>query len=250
MTEISSPLTHRRRAAAGIAVAVCLLLAACSTTQGTTPAPAATPSALAEAVLAQEGAASPGPDATVTAQALAVLERLPVEPKTKWDGYFDRTGSFGEGWTDPDGNGCDARNDALRAAMTHVELLRDGCRVDRGSLADPYSGTTVQFTRGPETSDDVQVDHVVALYNAWRTGAQALSFEQRVALSNDPLNLQPTIDWVNDEKESKDASQWLPPNEAYRCTYVARQIAVKASYGLWVTRAEHDTMRETLEGCR
>nr|WP_244960889.1 HNH endonuclease family protein [Pseudoclavibacter chungangensis] len=128
-------------------------------------------------------------------------------------------------------------------------MLGDGCRVERGSFHDPYSGETVEFVRGPGTSDDVQIDHVVALYNSWRTGAQDLSFDERVALANDPLNLQPTLDWVNDEKMSQDASQWLPPSESYHCVYVARQIAVKASYELWVTAAERDAMTRVLHDC-
>lgn len=195
------------------------------------------------------GTAPTSEAADIASNALAVLATMEVAPKTEWDGPFDRIGSFGEGWQDPDGNGCDARNDALERDLVDVELLGDGCRVAAGTFHDPYSGDTVEFVRGPETSDDVQIDHVVALYNAWRTGAQDLSFEERVDLANDPLNLQPTIDWVNDEKMSQDASQWLPPDDAYHCTYVARQIAVKASYGLWVTQNEHDAMADVLAGC-
>ena len=238
------------RLAGVLALAAALaLLSGCTLSGAEVAPPRATPGELAEQV-AQAGTeptATPGAD--VAATALDVLASLPVAPRTEWDGYFDRAGSFGEGWTDPDGNGCDARNDALRSALTDVSLLHDGCRVASGSFVDPYTGETAWFERGPESSDDVQIDHVVALYNAWRTGAQQLTFEQRVALSNDPLNLQPTLDWVNDDKQSSDASQWLPPNAAYHCTYVARQIAVKATYGLWVTRAEHDAMRDVLDDC-
>lgn len=188
-------------------------------------------------------------DARLADAARSVLATLPVRPKTEWDGPFDRIGSFGEGWTDPDGNGCDARNDALHSAMDNVRVNRDRCRVESGELADPYSGQRVTFRKGPDTSDRVQIDHVVALYNAWRTGAQDLSARERIALSNDPLNLQPTLDWVNDAKASSDASQWLPPNEAYRCTYVERQIAVKSKYHLWVTEGEHRAMLDVLATC-
>lgn len=195
------------------------------------------------------GASGTGDEAALARNALSVLDGIPIAGKTDWDGPFDRAGSFGDGWQDPDGNGCDARNDALAEAFTEVQLLRDGCRVASGVFTDPYSGQTVEFLRGPDTSDDVQVDHVVALYNAWRTGAQDLDFDERVQLANDPLNLQPTLDWVNDDKQSQDASQWLPPEEDYHCVYVARQVAVKASYGLWVTPAEHETINEVLQTC-
>lgn len=196
-----------------------------------------------------EAVPTPSAQATLAAQALAVLDTLEVRAKTEWDGPFDRIGSFGEGWGDADGDGCNTRQEVLATSLEGVAMHRDGCRVDRGVLHDPYTGETVDFQRGADTSDDVQIDHVVALYNAWRTGAQDLTFEERVAFANDPLNLQPTVDWANDDKESKDASQWLPPNEAYRCTYVARQIAVKATYNLWVTPSEDGAMREVLATC-
>ncbi|WP_424466948.1 HNH endonuclease family protein [Pseudoclavibacter helvolus] len=198
-----------------------------------------------------EAATTDGADGTSTSfasDALDVLGKLDIAPRDEWE-EFDREGSFGEGWQDPDGNGCDARNDALAASMTDVDLNRDGCRVDAGVFVDPYSGDEVDFERGPDTSPLVQIDHVVALANAWRTGAKDLSFEERVELSNDPMNLQATAGWVNDDKKSQDAANWLPPLESYHCTYVARQIVVKATYNLWVTQAEHDAMRDVLEDC-
>lgn len=225
-----------------------MLLVGC-TGGNATGAPGATPDELAQEVASAESDPTEAAGESLAATANDVLDGIEISPRTEWDGPFDRDGSFGDGWADPDGNGCDARNDALQAGMVDAVLLDDGCRVEFGVFTDPYSGETVDFERGPSTSDDVQIDHVVALYNAWRTGAQDLTFDERVALSNDPLNLQPTIDWVNDAKESSDASQWLPPSEAYHCTYVARQIAVKATYGLWVTQAEHDAMRDVLGNC-
>lgn len=193
---------------------------------------------------------TPAAQASLAETALEVLDGIPVADRTEWDGYFDRAGSFGEGWADLDGDGCNTRQETLADDLDEVRFHRDGCRVDRGVLDDPYSGERVEFTRGQGTSELVQIDHVVALYNAWRTGAQELGFDERVELANDPLNLQATVGWVNDDKGSQDASQWLPPNEAYHCTYVARQIAVKASYGLWVTPAEDDAMREVLATCQ
>lgn len=243
-------LPHRAARLAAV-LAASLLLAGCASQ--TVDGPGATGAAgeLADELAGDTTLETPsgGEQASIAGQALEVLATIPVQPRTEWDGPFDRVGSFGEGWGDPDGNGCDARNDALQANMEDERLLGDGCRVAEGTLNDLYTGDQVPFVKGDETSDDVQIDHVVALYNAWRTGAQNLSFEERMRLANDPLNLQPTADWVNDGKESKDASQWLPPDASYQCTYVARQIAVKATYRLWVTQAEHDAMADVLAGC-
>ncbi len=117
------------------------------------------------------------------------------------------------------------------------------------SLADPYTGRTIGFTRGERTSDDVQIDHVVALSDAWQKGAEQLSADQRRDLANDPRNLQATDGPTNQQKSDGDAATWLPPNRAFRCTYVERQITVKSVYRLWVTAAEKDAMVRILTSC-
>lgn len=148
-------------------------------------------------------------------------------------------------------NGCDTRNDVLRRDLTDVVLKPDsnGCAVLTGTLNDPYSGAIVAFVRGRSTSSAVQVDHIVALGNAWVTGAQSLTTAQRVDLANDPLNLITTRRHVNAQKGDGDAATWLPPARSYRCTYVTRQIAVKARYRLWVTPAERDAIVRVLRTC-
>jgi hypothetical protein len=123
------------------------------------------------------------------------------------------------------------------------------CKIQSGNLADPYTGTNIAFLRGTTTSTAVQIDHVVALSDAWQKGAQQLTTEQRTAFANDPLNLQSTDGPTNMKKGDGDAATWLPPNKGFRCEYVARQISVKATYTLWVTQAEHDAMAGILGGC-
>jgi len=177
-------------------------------------------------------------------QALAALQ---VEAAGSGDDY-SRLDQFGD-WADPDGNGCDARNDVLARDLVDEVLGDDGCTVRSGTLHDPYTATTIQFVRGPATSADVQIDHVVALKNAWISGADRLGQDDRVALANDPLNLQAVDGPTNGDKSASDASQWLPPNEEYHCEYVARQIAVKTRYGLSVTTDEKQAMSEVLSGC-
>ncbi|WP_369691134.1 HNH endonuclease family protein [Nocardia altamirensis] len=148
-------------------------------------------------------------------------------------------------------NGCDTRNDILKRDLIQVSFVprtRD-CKVAAGELADLYTGKDIHFVRGATTSDDVQIDHVVALSDAWQKGAQQLSPERRRDMANDPLNLQAVDGPTNQAKGDSDAATWLPPSKGYRCTYVVRQIRVKAAYGLWVTGAEKAAMSTELDSC-
>ncbi|MFR9802249.1 HNH endonuclease family protein [Pseudonocardia sp. RS010] len=184
-----------------------------------------------------------------TGTAADTLATLPVKGRAPKTGY-DRD-EFGPSWSDIDRNGCDQRNDVLARDMTG-ETFKPGthdCVVLTGTLADPYTGRTIAFTRGQDTSNDVQIDHVVALSDAWQKGAQQLDVDARKRLGNDPLNLLAVDGPTNARKGDGDAATWLPPNRAYRCDYVARQVAVKAKYGLWVTQAEHDAVAGILAGC-
>jgi hypothetical protein len=158
--------------------------------------------------------------------------------------------AFGPAWADVDHNGCDTRNDVLVRDMTAVTFKAgtQECVVATGTLADPYTGRTIHFVRGPD-SGDVQIDHVVALDDAWESGAQRLTAAQREQLANDPANLLAVDGPANQDKSASDASAWLPPDRAFRCAYVVRQIRVKAAYGLWVTPDEKKAMARTLDGC-
>lgn len=179
--------------------------------------------------------------------ALALLEEIPVKGPASGTGY-DRIGDFGDSWLDVDKNGCDTRNDILQRDLDNI-TRKGSCTVLAGEFNDPYTGTTIDFVRGPNTSSLVQIDHLVALKNAWITGAQQLSREQRVALANDPLNLMAADGRQNSSKGDRDAATWLPENKDFRCEYVARQISVKAKYDLWVVPAEHDAMVRILSSC-
>ncbi len=179
--------------------------------------------------------------------ALNALNRLKVRSMSSSAGY-DREGSFGAPWTDVDGNGCDTRNDILRRDFSSITQA-DGCLIYRGVIRDRYTGKQIDFTRGQTTSLAVQIDHVVALHNAWMTGARTLSQEMRVALANDPLNLQAVDGPTNSRKSDLDASWWLPPRRDYQCVYVARQISVKREYHLWVTPDEKIAMQSVLTTC-
>lgn len=161
---------------------------------------------------------------------------------------YDRE-RFGPAWLDADHNGCDTRNDILARDLTHVsyEPGTHDCVVATGDLADPYTAATIHFVKGD--GDLVDIDHVVALGNAWVTGAFRWDIHKRAALANDPMNLLPVDAGANRQKGDGDAATWLPANKPYRCAYVARQIGVKAKYQLWVTPPEKQAMRRVLAGC-
>ncbi|WP_248762156.1 DUF1524 domain-containing protein [Pseudarthrobacter sp. SSS035] len=181
-------------------------------------------------------------------KAIDLLATLPIKGRAPKTGY-DRA-LFGQAWMDVDRNGCDTRNDMLKRDLTAITYTNSvPCKVQSGMLADPYTGTSISFLRGSATSSAVQIDHVVALSDAWQKGAQQLTTEQRTAFANDSLNLQSTDGPTNMKKGDGDAATWLPPNKGFRCEYVARQISVKATYSLWVTQAEHDAMARILADC-
>jgi hypothetical protein len=182
-------------------------------------------------------------------KAADLLATLPVKGRAPKTGY-DRE-EFGPAWSDTDHNGCDTRNDILARDLTKTTFKpgTKNCIVLTGTLADPYTATTIAFTRGSKTSSAVQIDHVVALSDAWQKGAQRLSKAQRTAFANDPLNLLAASGPANQQKSDGDAATWLPASRAYRCPYVARQISVKAKYKLWVTQAERTAMASVLAQC-
>ena len=174
----------------------------------------------------------------------AALGSLAVRGRAPTTGYERER--FGQAWADTDRNGCDTRNDVLRRDL--VEAVTQDCVVLSGTLDDPYSGVLIPFARGPDSAA-VQIDHVVALSDAWQKGAQAWSAAQREAFANDPANLLAADGPANQEKGAGDAATWLPPNRGYRCVYALRQVRVKAAYGLWVTAAERDALERELGRC-
>lgn len=176
-----------------------------------------------------------------------ILETLPVKGRAPKTGY-KRT-QFGNGWAEL-GN-CDVRNHILARDLTNVQYRSaTDCTVISGTLQnDPYTGKTIHFVRGPKSSSAIQIEHIVALSDGWQKGAQQLSKERRIQFANDPLNLLAVDGPTNNDKGDADAASWLPPNKPYRCRYIARQIAVKKKYDLWVTSAERDAMRRVLATC-
>jgi len=209
------------------------------------PAPATAAPAVTTAPLPVTAPTSkPAPTRDVVAvsassgPAAAALLALPVKGRAAKTGYS--RDAFGPAWADVDHNGCDTRDDVLRRDLTATTITAgsEGCEVATGTLTDPYSGTTIPFTRGVDTTSEVQIDHVVALSNAWQTGAFAWTPTTREQFANDPLNLLAVQGRLNSQKGDGDSATWLPPATAIRCAYVARQVAVKTKYRLWATPPE------------
>lgn len=175
-------------------------------------------------------------------QASEALNELTVKGRAPKTGYS--RDQFGNGWGKT--NGCDTRDIILYRDLQNP-VLEGECTVISGTLNDPYTGKIIEFSK--TNSSAVQIDHVVALSDAWQTGAQQLSIEQRKQLANDPLELLAVDGPANQAKSDGDAATWLPKNKAFRCEYVARQIAVKKKYTLWVTEAEKQAIADVLKGC-
>ena len=178
-----------------------------------------------------------------------VIAKMAVKGRAPKTGYT--RDQFGTPWKDMDRNGCDTRNDILNRDLSSIiyKVSSHDCVVLSGVLVDPYSGESINFLRGVSTSSEVQIDHVVALLNAWQTGAFKLNLENRTAFANDPLNLLAVKGRLNSQKGAGDAATWLPPKKSYRCAYVARQVAVKYKYGLWLTAPEKATILKLLIPC-
>ena len=177
--------------------------------------------------------------------ALTALNQLEVKGRAAKTGYS--RAQFPH-WSDPDRNGCDARNDTLKRDLTNITYkvgTRD-CKVVGGQLLDPFSGKSLTFS---STKSNIDIDHLVALSNAWQTGAAYFDKAKRTQIANDPLNLLAVDAKLNRQKGDGDAATWLPPAKSFRCEYVAAQIAVKVKYSLWLTAPEKSAMSKVLESC-
>ena len=177
-------------------------------------------------------------------KASVVLELLEVKGKASKSNY--ERSAFGDGWLTTDG--CDMRNIILHRDLDNT-VVNSNCKVISGLLKDPYTGKIISFKQGANSSKDIQIDHVVALSDAWQKGAQELSRQRRIEFANDPLELLAVDGAANQQKGDGDAATWLPKNKAFRCEYVSRQIAVKHKYGLWLSRAEKDAIKRVLLSC-
>ena len=172
------------------------------------------------------------------------LERLEIKGRAPKTGY--KREEFYDGW--PTVDGCSLRQRIIRREFGESAVL-DGCNVLAGEFDEPYTGEHLKYETREEISDGIQIDHVVALSDAWQKGAQYMSADTRYEIATDPLNLLAVDAAANKKKSDGDAATWLPANKKFRCQYVARQVSVKYKYGLWVTEAEKTAILNVLQSC-
>lgn len=162
---------------------------------------------------------------------------------------------FGPAWSDdydgPGGrDGCDTRNNVLARQLTGVGF-RPGtrrCVVQSGTLADPYTGTRIVFSK--QNARQVPIDHIYPLAAAWDLGAAAWPAAQRVRFANDiDYNLQATDNAANTVKSDSTPAQWLPPSRPGHCYYAGRYLTVAVRYQLPVTAADHTALRNIAANC-
>jgi hypothetical protein len=148
-------------------------------------------------------------------------------------------------WADVDGNGCDARQDALIAwSIVPATVNRAGtCKVVAGSWVSPYD------LKASNNSGDFDVDHLVPLANAFDSGGWSWSTERRRAFANNPGELVVASASSNRSKGADTPDQWRPPNRDSWCAYADGWVKVKSSWGLTVTTAERDALGQMLDTC-
>jgi hypothetical protein len=190
---------------------------------------------------------------TATGASAQTLAALPVAGLETTKPYV-RTTDFGPAWADDnddsDGhNGCDTRNDILHRDLTGIitRPATHDCVVIAGTLADPYSGTTITFAKADASA--VQIDHIVPLHDAWELGAWSWSQQQRVDYANDPLVLLAVSGPANESKGDRLADRWRPQNVGKWCDYAQRTVAVHTKYHLPVTAPERSALSSMLGRC-
>lgn len=213
------------------------------------PAPPAANSFLSQ----HDGAADPPVTPTNSSNSEAAIARTQLSELSPSEGRSSvkyQRNLYGPSWSDVDGNGCDTRNDILKRDLIGT-AFRDqkNCKVASGTLNDFYSGQSVSFVSGPETSRYVQIDHIVPLSWAWHHGADSWSNEQRELFANDPVNLIATTEEMNQTKSDSGPSQWLPGDESAYCGYAESYVSVLSKWQLTINDADRNALNEILLGC-
>ena len=172
--------------------------------------------------------------------AIGVLQNIRVQNE-RGNGYVR---ALFEHWRDIDGDGCDSRQQVLkRESVTLPQVDPYSCKVIAGDWVSPYDGA-----RWSDPTD-IDIDHVVALKEAWDSGAWAWSSATRKAYANDTSDkrtLLAVTDNVNQRKSDKDPSNWTPPLKSYLCTYLGNWISVKARWNLSMDKSEWGRIKNLL----
>jgi Protein of unknown function (DUF1524) len=139
---------------------------------------------------------------------------------------------------------CDTRETVLKRDGTSV-VTSSSCAATSGTWRSPYDGAT--WT----AAGDVDIDHIVPLAEAWRSGASAWTTARRQSFANDLTRPQliAVTDNVNQSKGDQDPSTWQPSVTAYRCTYARMWVGVKYYYDLALQSAEKSALQTMLSNC-
>jgi Protein of unknown function (DUF1524) len=201
---------------------------------------ATTALALAGAVVLSGPASATPPNIPSAATARSELSALRVATDGSMTGYS--RDKFPH-WITISGS-CDTRETVLKRDGTSV-VTNSSCAATSGSWYSPYDGATWH------ASSDVDIDHVVPLAAAWRTGASSWTTAQRQAYANDLSNPQliAVTDNVNQSKGDQTPATWKPPRTAYWCTYAKMWVHVKYRYFLTVNSSEKSALTSMLGTC-
>jgi uncharacterized protein DUF1524/excalibur calcium-binding domain-containing protein len=216
---------------------------------GSTSTEAGTPSGPASVTATAPSTAAGAPPPPSADESSSLLRKLTVAPAGSMAGYsrdeFPHWASDAAnyGWREPDGS-CDVRDAALIRDGQGVRIDGD-CYMTAGTWPDPYTGKTMT------DPSEVDIDHVVPLANAWRSGASsaAWSTSDREVYANDPEVLLSTDAGANRTKGDKGPEAWRPPNRGYWCEYARRWIWIKSDWRLSVNPAEKSALRQMLGTC-
>ena len=239
---------------------------AASTTASATPAVANASDPGSYASLADEAASLADDDPAPSDWTISNADNSSSSHPGAFTTSTGRAGWFGAAWYDVDANGCDTRNDILGRDLSDVTYKgRSTCTVATGVLEDPYTGDTIDFTRGEESSRAVQVDHVIPLGFIYAHGGWAWDADTRLEVANDPLNLLAVDGRANASKSDSGPATspsgsgsgylidggggWMPRNRAYTCPYAARFTQVAAKYRLGVGDADAQKLASILTDC-
>jgi hypothetical protein len=196
----------------------------------------------ATAVLASVGWASPARAATYTAPLRTAVASLPVATEIR-TGY-DRT--LFPHWIDADSDGCNTRYEILIAEATTAPTVGSGCSLSGGRWYSYYNNASYTVT------SDLDIDHVVALAEAWDSGARSWTTTRRRSFANDlgdARSLVAVKDSVNQAKSDKDPAEWMPPYSGARCRFIQDWVVVKKRWGLSVDAAEKSALTSYAQSC-
>jgi hypothetical protein len=192
---------------------------------------------------------SPTPAPTTPATALALLDRMAVKPQASATPFAQS--AFGAVRRPPRSSSpCLSTDVVLQRDLVDITLGNgSNCSVVSGALFDMYSARWFWYLHSKPALNQVGIDHVVSLANAWATGASTWTSGELNAFVNDPLELRAAGAQEIAAKGSNDATGWLPANPQGSCWYAVDQVAVKFIYQLWVTDAEKSALVKVLSAC-